>query len=67
MERYGVDPGEIDKQMRNFGLIQIIWILIDLNKFTYNSLKCTAINKNKDNKIDRNSDFYKKYSEKLKV
>ena len=37
LERYGVDPKELDKQMKNFGLDPNNLNLEDLNKFTYNS------------------------------
>ena len=67
LERYGVDPKELDKQMKNFGLDPNNLNLEDLNKFTYNSPNVGSSTKKTNNtSIDKNSDFYKKYSENLK-
>ena len=71
LERYGVDPKELDKQMKNFGLDPNNLNLEDLNKFTYNSPNVGSSTKRTNNtstnnvSIDKNSDFYKKYSENL--
>ena len=66
LERYGVDPKELDKQMKNFGLDPNNLNLEDLNKFTYNSPTVGSSTKKTNNtSIDKNSDFYKKYSENL--
>ena len=66
LERYGVDPKELDKQMKNFGLDPNNLNLEDLNKFTYNSPNVGSSTKKTNNtSIDKNSDFYKKYSENL--
>ena len=66
LERYGVDPKELDKQMKNFGLDPNNLNLEDLNKFTYNSPNVgSATKKTNNTSIDTNSDFYKKYSENL--
>ena len=71
LERYGVDPKELDKQMKNFGLDPNNLNLEDLNKFTYNSPNVGNSTKRTNNtstnniSIDKNSDFYKKYSENL--
>ena len=66
LERYGVDPKELDKQMKNFGLDPNNLNLEDLNKFTYNSPNVGSSTKKTNNtSIDKNSDFYKKHSENL--
>ena len=66
LERYGVDPKELDKQMKNFCLDPNNLNLEDLNKFTYNSPNVGSSTKKTNNtSIDKNSDFYKKYSENL--
>ena len=66
LERYGVDPKELDKQMKNFGLDPNNLNLEDLNKFTYNSPNVGSSTKKTNNtSIDKNSDFYKKYNENL--
>ena len=66
LERYGVDPKELDKQMKNFGLDPNNLNLEDLNKFTYNSPNVGSSTKKTNNtSIDKNSDCYKKYSENL--
>ena len=66
LERYGVDPKELDKQMKNFGLDPNNLNLEDLNKFTYNSPNVGSSTKKTNNtSIDKNSDFYKKYSENI--
>ena len=66
LERYGVDPKELDKQMKNCGLDPNNLNLEDLNKFTYNSPNVGSSTKKTNNtSIDKNSDFYKKYSENL--
>ena len=66
LERYGVDPKELDKQMKNFGLDPNNLNLEDLNKFTYNSPNVGSSTKKTNNtSIDKNSDFHKKYSENL--
>ena len=66
LERYGVDLKELDKQMKNYGLDANNLNLEDLNKFTYNSPNVGSSTKKTNNtSIDKNSDFYKKYSENL--
>ena len=68
MERYGVDPAELDQQIRNLGLNPNNLSFDDLNKFnSINNQKNTSKtnNENLSNKIDKNSDFYKKYNNDL--
>ncbi len=68
MERYGVDPAELDQQIRNLGLNPNNLSFDDLNKFnSINNQKNTSNtnNKNLSDKIDKNSDFYKKYNNDL--
>ena len=66
LARYAVDQKELDKQMKNFGLDPNNLNLEDLNKFTYNSPNVGSSTKKTNNtSIDKNSDFYKKYSENL--
>lgn len=68
MERYGVDPTELDQQIRNLGINPNNISMDDLNKFT--SINKTqspinTVNKTINNDIDKNSDFYKKYNKDL--
>lgn len=74
MERYGVDPSELDQQIKNFGLnpnnLNDISNLTfeDLSNFnTLNNKQSTinTANEKLNNNIDKNSDFYKKYNENL--
>lgn len=68
MERYGVDPNELDQQVRNLGLNPNNLSFDDLNKFSPGmNTKATTntVNKEINKDIDKNSDFYKKYNEKL--
>jgi len=71
MERYGVDPTELDQQIKNLGLNPNSLSFDDLNKFnTTNNTNNTqnTINEIKekiDYDIDKNSDFYKKYNKDL--
>lgn len=67
MERYGVDPTELDQQIRNLGLNPNNLSFDDLNKFnTTNNTQSTKNEKiNNINNIDKNSDFYKKYNQDL--
>ncbi|WP_455538301.1 DUF3867 domain-containing protein [Terrisporobacter sp.] len=68
MERYGVDPKELDRQIKNFGLDPNNLSFEDLNKFNYNPQGTTnQSEKTATSDIDKNSDFYKKYNENLKV
>ena len=56
MERYGVDPAELDQQIRNLGLNPNNLSFDDLNKFnSINDQKNTSNtnNKNLSNKIDK--------------
>lgn len=64
MERYGVDPTELDQQIRNLGLNPNNLSFDDLNKFnTINNAQSTK--NEKINNIDKNSDFYRKYNQDL--
>ncbi|MPM67354.1 hypothetical protein SDC9_114276 [bioreactor metagenome] len=68
MERYGVDPTELDQQVRNLGLNPNNLSFDDLNKFNPTNNTQSTINEIKekiDNDIDKNSDFYKKYNKDL--
>lgn len=68
MERYGVDPTELDQQIRNLGLNPNNLSFDDLNKFNPTNNTQSTINEIKekiDNDIDKNSDFYKKYNKHL--
>ena len=74
MERYGVDPSELDQQIKNFGLnpnnLNDISNLTfeDLSNFnTLNNKQSTinTANEKLNNNIDKNSDFYKKYNKDL--
>ena len=74
MERYGVDPSELDQQIKNFGLnpnnLNDISNLTfeDLSNFnTVNNKQSTinTANEKLNNNIDKNSDFYKKYNKDL--
>ena len=68
MERYGVDPGEIDKQIRNLGINPNNLSFDDLNKINTMNTSTTSPSTSANNKveevIDRNSDFFKKYGSK---
>ena len=68
MERYGVDPNEIDKQIRSMGLNPNNLSFADLNKINPNRTTFTSSNNETDNKkenlLDKNSDFFKKYGSK---
>jgi len=74
MERYGVDPTELDQQIKNLGLNPNSLSFDDLNKFnptnntnntnnTQNTIN--EIKEKIDYDIDQNSDFYKKYNKDL--
>lgn len=74
MERYGVDPTELDQQIRNFGLNPNN--LNDINNLTFDDLnkintlsnmqnEINTANEKISNNIDENSDFYKKYNKDL--
>ena len=74
MERYGVNPAELDQQIRNFGLnpnnLNDISNLTfdDLNSFNTLNNKQSKINIENEkinNDIDKNSDFYKRYNKDL--
>ena len=68
MERYGVDPKELDQQIKNFGLNPNNLNFNELSSFSnLNSNKNTTnkMNENINDNIDKNSDFYKKYSKDL--
>lgn len=66
MERYGVDPNELDKQIKSMGLDPNNLSFDDLNKFSsINATKNTANTTTSTDKIDKNSDFYKKYGVNL--
>lgn len=67
MERYGVDPTELDQQIRNLGLNPNNISIDDLNKFGYNSGQSSTskVSEKANNNIDKNSDFYKKYNKDL--
>ena len=66
MERYGVDPNELDKQIKSMGLDPNNLSFDDLNKFSsINATKNTANTTTSTDKIDKNSDFYKKYGANL--
>lgn len=68
MERYGVDPAELDQQIKNLGLNPNNISIDDLNKFnTINNTQSSTktINEKIYNHIDKNSDFYKKYNKDL--
>ena len=68
MERYGVDPTELDKQIKNLGLNPNNLSFDDLNKFSSvgstQNVSSTA-KKESNPKIDVNSEFYKKYNKNL--
>ncbi len=64
MERYGVDPTELDQQIRNLGINPNNISMDDLNKFTSINKTQSPI-KTVNNDIDKNSDFYKKYNKDL--
>ena len=68
MERYGVDPTELDKQITNLGLNPNNLSFDDLNKFSSvgstQNVSSTA-KKESNPKIDVNSEFYKKYNKNL--
>ena len=69
MERYGVDPSELDKQIKNLGLNPNNLSFDDLNKI--NPINASQSNiqqstlKELGKEIDKNSEFYKKYSKNL--
>lgn len=68
MERYGVDPTELDQQIKNLGLNPNSLSFDDLNKFNPTQNTENTINEIKekiDYDIDKNSDFYKKYNKDL--
>ncbi|WP_343343158.1 DUF3867 family protein [Terrisporobacter petrolearius] len=71
MERYGVDPTELDQQIKNLGLNPNSLSFDDLNKFNPTNNTQNTINEIKEIKekidydIDKNSDFYKKYNKDL--
>ena len=65
MERYGVDPAELDKQIRNFGLNPNNLSFDDLSKFNAVNNSQSTNNKEIKSEMDKNSDFYKKYSKDL--
>ncbi|MCC3865751.1 DUF3867 domain-containing protein [Terrisporobacter petrolearius] len=74
MERYGVDPAELDQQIKNLGLNPNSLSFDDLNKFNPTNNKnntndtqntINEIKEKIDYDIDKNSDFYKKYNKDL--
>lgn len=68
MERYGVDPAELDQQIKNLGLNPNKLSFDDLSKLNpTNNTQSTinTVNEKKYNDIDKNSDFYKKYNSDL--
>lgn len=68
MERYGVDPTELDQQIKKLGLNPNNLSFDDLSKLnpTNNTQSTTnTVNKKIYNNIDENSDFYKKYNSDL--
>lgn len=68
MERYGVNPAELDQQIRNLGLNPNNLSMDDLNKFRpMNNAQSTknTVNEKINNNIDKNSNFYKKYNKDL--
>lgn len=74
MERYGVDPTELDQQIKNLGLNPNSLSFDDLNKFNPTNNKnntndtqntINEIKEKIDYDIDKNSDFYKKYNKDL--
>lgn len=68
MERYGVDPTELDEQIKSLGINPNNIGLDDLNKFSaINNTQSSGsiLNEKKSNYIDENSDFYKKYNKNL--
>lgn len=68
MERYGVDPSELDQQIKKLGLNPNNLSFDDLSKLnpTNNTQSTTnTVNKKIYNDIDKNSDFYKKYNSDL--
>lgn len=68
MERYGVDPAELDQQIKKLGLNPNNLSFDDLSKLnpTNNTQSTTnTVNKKIYNNIDENSDFYKKYNSDL--
>lgn len=68
MERYGVDPSELDQQIKNLGLNPNKLSFDDLSKLNpTNNTQSTVntVNEKKYNDIDKNSDFYKKYNSDL--
>ena len=68
MERYGVDPSELDQQIKKLGLNPNNLSFDDLSKLnpTNNTQSTTnTVNKKIYNNIDENSDFYKKYNSDL--
>lgn len=68
MERYGVDPSELDQQIKNLGLNPNNLSFDDLSKLNPTNNTQSTINKGNEkiyNDIDKNSDFYKKYNSDL--
>lgn len=68
MERYGVDPVELDQQIKNLGLNPNKLSFDDLSKLNSTNNTQSTINKVNEkiyNDIDKNSDFYKKYNSDL--
>ena len=68
MERYGVDPAELDQQIKKLGLNPNNLSFDDLSKLnpTNNTQSTTnTVNKKIYNNIDESSDFYKKYNSDL--
>ncbi|MEG0856510.1 MAG: DUF3867 domain-containing protein [Terrisporobacter sp.] len=67
MERYGVDPTEIDKQIRNMGLNPNNLSFDDLNKINPRNTTTSTVSEVKNNAekvvdmVDKTSDFFKKY------
>lgn len=65
MERYGVDPAEIDKQIKNFGLDPNNLSFDSLNRFNNVNNSQSADKKEEKLDVDKSSDFYKKYNKDL--
>lgn len=68
MERYGIDPSDLDQQIKNMGLNPNSISINDLSNFgaTKNTQSSTnTVNEKIYDHIDKNSEFYKKYNKVL--
>lgn len=68
MERYGVDPGELDRQIKNLGLNPNNLNFDDLSKINpiNSNINTNTTQKNNiDYSVDKNSEFFKKYGNSI--